>query len=119
MTRGARGSRGHLTAGRRHLLEALPQPVLQRVEADETRVRAQQQVLMTAVLGSLPGELECLDEHETCWCAGFERVVGDGIRREPDDIRERARVERHRGRRVEDRRCGGDEGEVLRRTSRT
>src|SRR5688572_27850111 len=113
MTRGARGSRGHLTAGDRHLLKALPQPVLQRVEADEPRVGAQQEVLMAAVLGSLPGELECIDEHETCWYAGFERVMCDGIRREPDDIRERAGVKRHCRRRVECRRCGGDEGEVL------
>ena len=38
-------------------LKPLPKPVLQRVEADEPGIRRQQRVLMTAVLGSLPGEL--------------------------------------------------------------
>ena len=88
MTGGAKGSRRHLIAGSRHLLKALPQPVLQRVEADEPGVRAEQQMLVSAVLGSLPGELERLDQDQACWRGGAERVVCARIRRESDDVRE-------------------------------
>jgi hypothetical protein len=46
-------------------LKPLPEPELQRVEADEPGVRRQQRVLLTAVLGSLPSELHRVDEHQS------------------------------------------------------
>src|SRR5687767_13147192 len=101
MTGGAKGSRCDLTAGDRHLLEALPQPELQRVEANEPRVRVQQQMLMAAVFGALPRELEGLDQDQARWYSGFELVDRHGIRCQPDDVHKRTGVERDGGRRIE------------------
>ena len=51
-------------------LKPLPEPVLQRVEADEPGIRRQQRVLMAAVLRSLPRELHRIHEHQARWYAG-------------------------------------------------
>ena len=42
-------------------LKALPQPVLQRIEANEPRISRKQLMLIAAVLGSLPGKLHRVD----------------------------------------------------------
>jgi hypothetical protein len=76
-TREMSESCSHRTGGTR--LQALPEPLLQGVEADEARIRAQEQVLMSAVLGSLPGELQGVDEHETGWDVGAELGVRNGV----------------------------------------
>src|ERR1044072_5149905 len=68
---------------------------------------------MSAVLGSLPGELQGLDEHQACWCMGTERGVRDGVGSQADDGRERTLVECHCCRRIELRWGRGDEREVL------
>ena len=75
-------------------LKPLPEPVLQRVEADEAWVRGQQRVLMTAVLGALPGELHRIDEHQARGHPGAGVVERDRFSREVDDVRERRRVQR-------------------------
>jgi hypothetical protein len=64
--------------------------VLQRVEADEPGIRRQQRVLMTAVLGSLPGELHRVDQHQARRYPGAGVVERDRLRREADDVREGA-----------------------------
>src|SRR5438093_1765424 len=74
-------------------------------------------MLMSAVLGSLPGELQGLDEHQTGWCMGTELVVRDGVGGQADDVRERTLVECHRCRRIELRWGRGDEREVLSRVA--
>ena len=73
-------------------LQPLPQPVLQRVEADEHGIRGQQQMLIAAVLRALPGELHRVDEDQP------RRLSGRGCCRsvtrfggEADDVRERRR----------------------------
>ena len=84
-------------------LQALPQPVLQRVEADEHGIGGEQAGAdCPRYLRALPGELRRVDEHQACRRAraGARRSV-IGIRREAGDVRERRRVQRDRGRRVE------------------
>jgi len=50
-------------------LKPLPEPVLQRVEADEHGIRGQQQMLVAAALCTLPGELHRIDEHQSRRCS--------------------------------------------------
>src|SRR5262245_56109337 len=95
--------------------EPLPEPVLKRVEADEARVRRQQQVLMAAVLGPLPSELHRIDENQACWPSSTDVVVRDRFSGEADDLRERSPVQRDRRRRIEFGWGRSDEGKVLAR----
>jgi hypothetical protein len=45
-------------------LEALPQPVLQRVQADEHGIAGEQEMLVTPIFRSLPGELHRIHQNE-------------------------------------------------------
>ena len=94
-----RESCGHRTGDTR--LKALPEPELQRVEADEARVRAQEQVLMSAVLGSLPGEFQCLDVTRRAGVQARSSLCVTGFGGKADDLGERTLVECHRCRRIE------------------
>jgi len=78
-----------------HALKALPEPVLQCVEADEARIRAQEQVLMSAVLGSLPGDSSASmsTRRAGVWARSSAR---DEVGGQADNVRERTFVERHR-----------------------
>ena len=63
-------------------LKPLPEPVLQRVEADEPGIRGQQRVLVPAALGALPGEFHRIDEHEARGClgTGVSIVIGSAAK---------------------------------------
>ena len=63
-------------------LKPLPEPVLQRVEADEHGIRGQQQMLVAAVLCALPGELHRIDEDQArrCPAAGAVDVIGSAAK---------------------------------------
>ena len=83
-TYGLRESCGHRTGVSR--LQALPKPELQRIEADEARISGQQQVLMSAVFGSLPSEFQRLHKNQACWRSRAELVVCDRFRGESDSV---------------------------------
>ena len=72
-------------------LKALPQPVLQRIEANEPRISGKQLMLVAAVLGSLPGELHRVDENQSCGDASVCLVERDRIGREASYVCERRR----------------------------
>ena len=55
----------------------MPEPVLQRVEADEHGIRGQQQMLVTAALCALPGELHRIDEDESRRCPAASAIDGE------------------------------------------
>ena len=75
----------------------MPQPLLQGVETDEHAIGGQKDVVMPAIARALPGELQRVDEDESCGTAGAEFVKDERVSRQADDIGERAGVERHGG----------------------
>ena len=87
-------------------LKALPQPVLQRIEANEPRISRKQLMLVAAVLGSLPGELHRVDENQSCGHAPVCLVERDWVGREAGHFGKQCAVERDGCRRIEFCRCG-------------
>ena len=60
--------------------------MLQGVEADEPGIRGQQQVLIAAVFGALPGEFQRVDQDQPRRCAAAGGVARDRFRRESRDV---------------------------------
>ena len=69
-------------------------------------------MLVSAVPGSLPGELHRVDENQSCGHVPVCLVERDWVGREAGHFGEQCAVERDGCRRIEFCRCGGDEREV-------
>ena len=66
--------------------------MLQGVEADEHRIRRNEQVVIPADACALPGEFHRVDEDESGRCSSVAFVERDGVRCETDDVGKRRRV---------------------------
>ena len=77
-------------------MKPLPEPLLQRVEADEHGIRWQQQMLVAAALCALPGDLHRIDEDQSCRCPAASAIDGEWFSGEAGHVRKRRRVERDR-----------------------
>ena len=64
-------------------LKPLPEPVLQRVEADEHGIGGQERVLVAAALRSLPREFHRVDQDQSrrCPTARLSKVTGSAASR--------------------------------------
>ena len=80
--------------------------MLQRVEVDEPGISGKQLMLVSAVLGSLPGELHRVDENQSCGHVPVCLVERDWVGREAGHFGEQCAVERDGCRRIEFCRCG-------------
>jgi len=93
-------------------LQALPQPELERAEADQDWVGGSAEAVFGPVLRLVPGEFPGLDQHEPRRRLSGRDVVHHRIGRKSTHVRQRRRVQRHRRRPIQRgcRRC--DEGVV-------
>ena len=100
---------------RRRRTDPIPQPVLQRVHANEPGVCGRAEMAPFAISRALPGQLGAVheDEPRRSICAVAER---DRVRSDARHVRKRPGVERDGGRRV-DLGVGGDERVVKARFS--
>src|SRR5947199_5709718 len=88
--------------------EPLPEPVLERVQTDEHRIRWCEEVPVFPEAPLLPAAFSCVDENQSSLCPSATCLEDDLVAGQSHDVGERRGMQSHRGRRVEGGRCSGD-----------